>query len=506
MLGTNLMRKRNFSVLKLAFVLGSIIVGLILTQPAARADVRDSVVKIYSVQNRPDYDNPWNMEGPHSSSGSGCVIAGNRILTNAHVVSDQTFLQVRLHGGSKKFRARVKAVSHEADLALLTVDDKSFFEGLSPLELSDLPKVQDEVVVYGFPKGGDTLSTTKGVISRIEHHRYSHSLIELLAAQLDAAVNPGNSGGPVTVGGRVVGVVMQSLKYSENIGYMVPSPVINHFLIDVEDGRYDGFPVCGITYQTMENASIKRKFGLKDGQEGALVLSILSGSPAEGKLQPGDVITAIDGHPVADDCTVEFRPKERTSFIYYVQQRQVGEDLQLKILRSGNEKVIKITLDTTWGNLRLVPLKRHDVVPAYYVYGGLVFCPVTLNYLMTWGEDWKEDVPANLMNYLVNGKRSREDEEVVVIMKFLPSSANHGYERFTDKRIVEVNGKKIWNLRQLIQYVEDANDDPFVVFKTETNQVIVLDRSQVEKEQKEILETYRIPADRSPDLAATSKN
>lgn len=92
----------------------------------AQVDVRDAMVKIYSVQNQPDYDNPWNMKGPKSYSGSGCVIDGNRILTNAHMVSDQTFMQVRRHGQSKKFRAQVLAVSHEADLALLTVTDRSF--------------------------------------------------------------------------------------------------------------------------------------------------------------------------------------------------------------------------------------------------------------------------------------------------------------------------------------------------------------------------------------------
>jgi len=76
----------------------------------AATDVRESMVKIYCVKNTPDYDNPWNMSGPKSYSGSGCVIKGNLILTNAHVVSDQTFLQVRLYGQSKKHTAKVVSV------------------------------------------------------------------------------------------------------------------------------------------------------------------------------------------------------------------------------------------------------------------------------------------------------------------------------------------------------------------------------------------------------------
>ena len=103
----------------------------------AQIDVRDAMVKIYSVQNQPDYNNPWNMNGPKASSGSGCVIKGNWILTNAHVISDQTFLQVRLYGQSKKYNAKVMMVSHDADLALLSVENRQFFQKIKPLEFAD---------------------------------------------------------------------------------------------------------------------------------------------------------------------------------------------------------------------------------------------------------------------------------------------------------------------------------------------------------------------------------
>jgi S1-C subfamily serine protease len=216
-------------------------------------DVRESIVKIYCVKNSPDYDNPWNMKGLKSISGSGCIISDKRILTNAHVVSDKTYIQVRLHGKSEKYKARLLAVSHEADLALLTVDDLNFFKGVSPLKFGRLPEIQDKVTVYGFPEGGDALSTTTGIISRIEHQIYAHSFMNLLAAQIDAAVNSGNSGGPAMVGDQIVGVVMQSLIDSENTNYIVPAPIIEHFLQDMKDGRYDGFPQLGLVPQKMEN-------------------------------------------------------------------------------------------------------------------------------------------------------------------------------------------------------------------------------------------------------------
>jgi len=493
------------------YLISSLILMVMLTAALpgislAGSDVKDSMVKIYCVENQPDYDNPWNMKGPGAASGSGCVIAGNRILTNAHVISDQTFIQVRLYGRSKKYPARVLAVSHEADLALLTVDNHLFFRGTKALSFGELPRVEQEVVVYGFPEGGDTLSTTKGIISRIEHHRYVHSQLELLAMQLDAAVNAGNSGGPVMVDGLIVGVVMQSLKEAENIGYTVPVPVIKHFLTDMKDGRYDGFPDDGIFIQSLENESLKKMYGLKENQSGALVTSIIPGSPAENKIFPRDVLLAVDGHSIADDGTVEFRPRERTSCNFYVQQHQVDEKVAFLILRKGRKVSVKFTLDRAWGNGRLVPLMRYDVRPTYYVYGGLVFCPLTLNYILTWGEDWAEDAPYNLLAFLADGRLTRQGEEAVIIIKSLPSGVNDGYEDYVNKRITEVNGKKILNLRDLIRTVEDNPKTPFVVFKTKSNKTIALDRKEAEAEQARILKTYRIAADRSSNLkTAVSK-
>jgi S1-C subfamily serine protease len=509
------MSDKNFDFLKIIFFLFYILffittTSFVLPGPAAGAtDVRGSMVKIYCVQNAPDYDNPWNMSGPEMVSGSGCVIEGNRILTNAHVVSDHTYILVRLHGQFQKYQARILAISHEADLALLSVDNSEFFEGVKPLTFGKLPEVEQEVVVCGFPEGGDSLSTTKGVISRIENQRYAHSWLELLAGQLDAAINPGNSGGPVMVGNRIVGVVMQTRKKSENIGYMVPVTVIKHFLIDLEDGRYDGFPEDGIIFQPLENQSLKDMYGLDVYRSGVLVTSVIPGSPAKNKIFPDDILLSVDGHQIADDGTVEFRPKERTGSDIYVKQHQIGENVVYKILRNGKEKTVSLRLDKNYEKSRLVPMEKYDVRPSYYIYGGLVFCPFSLNYLLSWGDDWSEDAPYSLLTYFVDGKLSRAGEEVVIIIKVLADEINNGYDKLVNSRIVEVNGKKILNLRDLIRTVEADTAGSYVVFKTEDNESIAIDRKRAEEAQEKILTTYEVSDDRSPDLKAkvdTNKN
>ena len=188
----------------------TVILSLYCLAAQAAPDIKDAIVKIYAVQSQSDYFRPWNKRGPVQGTGSGAIIKGRKILTNAHVVSDSTFLQVRRYGRSERYVAHVEHVSHAADLAILKVDDPAFFGDAPALELGALPKVQQEISVYGFPTGGDTMSITKGTVSRVEHQVYAHSSQSLLAVQIDAAINPGNSGGPAIVDGRIAGIAMMN--------------------------------------------------------------------------------------------------------------------------------------------------------------------------------------------------------------------------------------------------------------------------------------------------------
>ena len=479
----------------------TLLVAMLLAAPALAAqDAKDAIVKIYTILDAPDYYNPWSMRGPRAGTGSGCIIKGKRILTNAHVVSDRTFLQVRRYGDAKRHQARVVSVSHEADLAILSVDDPNFFDDVEPLEFGDLPGSQDEVLVYGFPLGGDTLSITKGVISRIEDQTYVHSSVNLLAGQIDAAINPGNSGGPVIKDGRIVGVVMQGLQQADNIGYMVPVSVVQHFFADLEDGKYHGIPSLGLMMQDMENPDLKRNYGLSEDQTGLLINRVLPGSPCEGQLQVGDVVSAVEGHPIADDGTVEFRPKERTSAGYFVQQHQVGEKLEMDVLRGGTSRTVNVDLARTVRNDWLVPMEQYDVLPSYYIYGGLVFCPLVKSLLLAWGPNWYQNAPNSLTAYLTANYPEVENEQVVMVLKVLPADVNQGYHDIGNWIVEEVDGERIRNMKQLIAAVEKDTTNTFVTLKSASAQVIVLDREKAEDAAAGILSTYRIIDDRSPDL------
>jgi len=462
------------------------------------ASIKDSIVKIYTVADMPDYHNPWSMLGAFRGYGSGCVIGGNRILTNAHVVANETFVQVRKHGDAKRYNAAVEQISHDADLAILTVEDPAFFDSVPPLEFGELPETQDEVMVYGFPMGGDSLSITKGVLSRLEHTYYVHSSHFLFAGQIDAAINAGNSGGPVISDGKIVGIVMQVRGNAENIGYMVPISVVEHFFTDLKDGRYDGFPSLGVSIQTMENPDMKRKYGLSDDQTGILVNRIYPGSPAEGVLQRGDVVLSVEGHPIADDGTVEFRPKERTNAMYYIDRHQIGETVSFEVFRENKVVPLSITLSKTRSAYTVVPPEQYEEIPRYFIYGGVVFTPLTKNLLTRYGSNWMQNAPDYLLAEL-DKPITEQRQEVVLALKVLSAEVNQGYEDVFAWIINDVNGQTFKDFNEFYRLVIDSKE-PYLVLRDEDFVELVLDRQKAEAANQEILATYRIEHDRSPDL------
>jgi len=477
---------------------------LVSVLPLTWADeVKKAVVKIYTVNNRYNYHEPWQMQGQSSYQGSGAIIAGNRILTNAHVVSDHTFIQVRRAGTAKKYTANIEIIAHESDLAILKVKDVSFFAGIKPLAIGALPGIRDKVSVHGFPEGGDKLSITEGVVSRVEHSSYAHSGAYLLACQIDAPINSGNSGGPVIKDDKIVGVAFQGLSNDrfDNIGYMVPVPVINHFLQDIQDGSHDGTPDIGISMQHMENPDIRSSYRMTDEQTGVLVNTVYPDSPARDALRSGDVILAIDDTSVANDGTIEFRKDERTFFTYLLQQKQIGDSVRLDILRDGKKQQISFRLTKIIDYERLVPNRQFDREPTYFIIGGLVFETLTLNYLMEFGTsgNWYVSAPTELLHFYLNGEPEQDRLEVVILVKVLADEINIGYHNSQNVVVSRVNGKKISAMRDLVDAFEEY-EGAYHVIEDVRGYKIVLTRKSVDEQSREILNRYKVASDRSEDL------
>ncbi|HPE61648.1 MAG TPA: serine protease [Thiolinea sp.] len=458
----------------------------------ARDVLKDAVVNVNVVKRNYDTLSPWNS-GTRKGGGSGLLLQGGMILTNAHVAANATFLEVQRHGETRRHEASVLYISHDADLALLTTKEKDLYQDITPLELGELPKAQQEVEVYGFPIGGTTLSVTRGVVSRVEKQNYAHSGENLLAVQVDAAINFGNSGGPVISEGKVVGVAMQSGFFTENIGYMIPTPIIRHFLKDIEDGKQDGFGFPGFLVQSLENPALRRKYGLTDRQTGILVHKTYPDSPSENRIQVGDIITEIDGHKIENNGTVEFRPGEFINYTHYVDLHQLGEQLKLKIIRDGKLEDVALTLDKPGRDYLLVKPNQYDKQPTFFIYGGFVFMPLNQDVL-----DAMDPVPPSLAA-LANDPPTTEQQEVVIMTQVLPADINKDYHHDSDLMIRKINGETFSDLKDFYLKMQNANTD-FLVLETDDGYQIVIDRKEARDKQPAILARYGINEDRSDDL------
>ena len=461
-----------------------------------------SVVKIHAISNPPEYDQPWQTKGPVASTGSGVVIEtprGLRVLTNAHVTEYAAFLEVRRHGSPDKFVATVEGIGHDCDLALLAVEDEVFFEAVEPIELGDLPHLSDKVSACGFPIGGEHLSVTQGVVSRIELAHYVQSQRLLLAVQIDAAINSGNSGGPVLQDGRLAGVAFQALDEGQNIGYMIALPVVRHFLADLDAGRDSRFPDLGVWAQKLESQSHRRFLGLDSKRTGVLVTRVVYGSSAWGTLEPGDVLLAAGGHDIAADGTVlQAEGEQRLHFSHVFSSRHVGERVSLRIWRNGEEHDRELELRPSASLVREVPADRS---PSYFVYGGLVFVPLTRDYLRSWGEDWWNRAPHQLLAVYEEQIATPERQEVVVLQKVLPDRCNQGYHEFEQLILRSVNGKEPANLAEVVELCDRATG-AHIEFEGIAGVRVVLDRALVAERHDEVLERFGAKPDRSADLRA----
>lgn len=495
------------AALALAFVAAA------LAAPPARGDeagkgdeggVRDSVVKITVTARTPDLLHPWTKQSPRDASGTGVVIDGNRILTNAHVVTYASQIFVESSESSDKHVAEVVAVGPGIDLAVLKLEDESFFAKHPPLPRSrELPSVKDGVLTYGYPTGGSSLSVTKGIVSRIEYVPYGEGVAGV-RVQVDAAVNPGNSGGPALVDGKVIGLVFSGVRGADNIGYIIPSEEIDLFLDDAKDGRYDGKPVMYDRLQTFENPALRGLLKLDRKATGMIVHA--PDRDDDYPLKTWDLITKIGGHEVDNTGFVKVKGDLRLRFQYYVQKLAKDGKVPLTIVRKGEEKAIELPVSA-----------RHEMLieslkgryPSYFVYGPLVFSPVTTEFLANFDRAGNQfyAVLGAIGSPLVTRRGDRPsgpgEELVVVTAPMFPHRIGKGYDNPFAKVVREINGVKVKNLKHLVELLRDTKETfTTIVFDDKASETLAFNHKDALSATEDVLNDNGIRQRASDDLTA----
>ncbi len=468
-----------------------LLVLLAVSPVAGSPDVASSMVRISATSQQPDYAVPWNPGNVGSGVGAGFVIEGNRIMTNAHVVSNARFISVLKENDPKPWPARVVHVAHDCDLALLTTVDPKFFEGTEPLSFGGIPALESTVSVYGYPIGGDRLSVTRGIVSRIDFLTYSHSEVDAhLTIQIDAAINPGNSGGPVMQDGKVVGVAFQGYSgdVAQNVGYMIPVPVVQRFLQDVADGSYDRYMDLAATYFPLFNPAQRAALGLQEPDVGVLIGSVYEGGSSAGVLRPGDVILRLDGRTVASDGTVEI-DGERVEMAEIIERKFKGDRVVLQILRDKKPQTVTVSLDAPWPFS--LQATAYDEKPRFVLEAGLLFQPLNRNFL-----DARKNTDTRLryfFDYYVADHLYRDHPEVVVLAGVLNDPVNAYAAPYQGSIVAKINGRPIRRLADVAEAFRQSGEGDFHVIELlGEGRPIVLDKAAVPSANARIAERYRV--------------
>jgi S1-C subfamily serine protease len=490
------------------YVLGLFLLcGLASAAVAAAADsappIENSVVKVFATMRYPDAFKPWTKQAPTEITASGVVIEGKRILTNAHVVLYASQVQVQANAQGDKLPATVLAVAPGIDLAVLQLEDASFFDTHPPVSRAGkLPQIKDAVLAYGFPTGGNSLSITKGIVSRIEFVAYNYP-VSGLRIQIDAAINPGNSGGPAIAGDKMVGLAFSKLGGdTQNIGYIIPNEEVELFLKDIADGHYDGKPAMYDELQTLENPALREYLKLDKSVEG-MVVHRPDKTDASYPIKEWDVLTRIGDIPIDNQGMIKLDKDVRVSFAYQIQHLANNGKVPMTLVRAGKTMQIQLPVSAEHPTL-LTDL--HGSYPSYFIYGPLVFSTATWQFVANFEKNVNlmrvlGAVKSPLVTRALDPPDADTEELVVISSPFFPHKLANGYSSAAGSVVQSINGTHVRSLKHLVALLRDLKD-PFVTieFDQKGNEALVFSRTAMLAATDEILTDNGVRAQGSPNM------
>jgi S1-C subfamily serine protease len=278
------------------------------------------------------------VEAP-SGSGTGFFVKADTILTNVHVVTDNTSVIVRRANGTT-VPARVESTTPEWDIAILRIDRAPADQPTVTLGSGVRARAGQEVIAVGSPLGLQN-TVTRGIVSAVRQ------IGEVTLVQTDAAINPGNSGGPLLdAAGNVIGINTAMAQNSSGIGFAIPidiaRPVMRQALAHQKLAR----PYIGVRYEAID-LQVKTREHLSVDQGALLITSpdssgksepaIIPGGPAEkAGLKEGDIITAVESQTIDAEHPLDL----------VLSGYAPGQTITLAVLRGGATLDIKLTLGT----------------------------------------------------------------------------------------------------------------------------------------------------------------
>jgi S1-C subfamily serine protease len=453
----------------------------------ANEDLLRSVAQVRVTGYEVEFDNPWQKGSGSQYSGSAVLIDDDRMITNAHVISLPLRIEVKRGDSNRWYKAVVENVSDASDLALLVVEDKGFYKGSKPVAIGNDLALGSDVTVVGFPIGGDSMSITEGILSRTEVTSYVHSGRDNLTYQLDAAINSGNSGGPVFHDGKLVAISSQAIEEADSIGYAIPVPVINQFLTDVKDGNVDGVPILPFRAQPIFNATQRDFFGM--GDRNGLRLTQSAGPEDTRCLADGDIILSVEGFPIGPDGMIRVGTLGSVPIDYLASSKQVGDSLDFELVAKGKNRSVSCELNWTWNDVFSVTPTTYKYRPVWAQVGGIVLVEMTyeLFEFLYINEMTLQEGVSDAEAELQQGT-PQDPRRYLFVVNVLQHDLNEGYD-VTGLLLSTVNGIALRNITHLQQFL-DSNSLAWVELGFNNGESVVFRAADLPALDEQLAQEY----------------
>jgi len=417
---------------------------------------------VFSTKNSGYYHKPWKSPDFTNVKGSAFFFQDEKIfpgkkgliLTNAHAVSMAQSIKVSNGREKRRYDVKPLVICDSADFAVLEMDDKDLktYEDRNgkvvPLQLGDSDKLRigDKVLGWGYPLGGERLSKSEqGEISRIEVSRYVYSQDQWLMIQASLQQNRGNSGGPVLMDGKVVGIAFQGMQTSDRINYFIPINLVKH--LTALSPQESLIPQWDWLIQHLF-PRLKEYYNLGAEQGGVLLAyTVPGGGPYKFGLRANDILVQIDGYEIDNFGEVFFKPLgQKVFFGEILNRKKVGDPLSFKVIRDG--KMQEVNGKVPQGLPRLVP--RIFAKANYFIYGGVGFVELTLNCIDNLGKSG-ETFRAQYVDEFPKLPR----QKIAIVSEIFPEYGLVDTAPFL-KRVEKIDGEEVLNIAHLYDALQSA--------------------------------------------------
>lgn len=445
---------------------------------------------------------PWEKGQTATRSGLGVLLQDGQVLVTAQLVSDATYVELELPRSGAKATAEVSVVDYEANLALVRLsrreDETRFLTDFRPAPIDSSATPGDTLDVWQVRDNGTPVSTACQLIEvNTSSYFLNASLFLTFEIKGSLQYHQGSFVLPVFRGERLAGLLL-SYEAEEQISEIIPSPIIEHFLQDMRDGHYQGFPTLGLAFARTTDEQLRDYLKLEKDGGGVYVSTVVPDSTAErAGLQVGDVLLSIDGHEIDARGNYDHPLYGKLNFSHLVRGAgYVGHEIEMRVWREGEALELTGELSRKEASDYLIDPYLFDQGPKYVIQGGLVFQELTEPYLRIFGDQWEQRAPIKLIWALAHPDEYEEKgrEKLVFLSRVIRTPVTLGYEALGHLIVDKVNGKKINNLAELSEAFKSPESGLHRIELAEAPNEIFLEARTTALVNERIQEAFRIPA------------